>query len=841
MNMVGGVLSKKTPRGNFISRPLIAPDQNFYPKKDVNIAIERFTVLPDTDLTSTCPMAGSSPITWDEKHVKALLGLRQYPTHMLQDEPWRTWIEEHGGEKHLIEHLRSSLSTPETRQLFDLLFAHPQATTLFYAEKLYIGHSSYFVVLKNLIQALLVQLNQWGIAPPEQKPSTATNLPTPLSSLIGTRESVQAVVATLKRPDVRLLTLTGPGGVGKTRLAIAAGRELLETFRDGVFFVPLETVYSMELLITQVARSLNMESVNWQPLLDTINLHLAERRILLIFDNFEQLTHCADVIVDLLERAANLKILVTSRETLNIYGEIRYVVPELRLPDPDNPPLIEEVAQWSALDLFIQRVQARHPSFFVNDANLPTIMQVCYFLEGLPLAIELAAAQVRLLPPDQTLTQLEYGLRTLQDLSRNRSLRQQTLWETINWSYQLLSEPQKAIFRQLSVFGREWSLKAAQSVCQADDLLASLNDLTDKSLLRYLGQGEEGDARFQMLQPLREFALERLSGNLETEQAQRRHAAYFLEMSEHVELSFGTPDQPLCMRRIKQERENLQIALGWMLDQQETEMAFRLLGSVWRYYSALNIWDETRFWMDLALAQGVNSKSAARAKTLWGAYWLSSRKERIFSENKIFSEDRIFSLAEEGLRIARELEDHRLVGLLLHCMVFELRYRNQYDKALEAAQESLRIFQALGDQVETAWTLGHISGIFSDRGDWAKSQESLQESLVIFRVIGDEWSVAQVSYELAGRFWQLGDFEQVKNLLEESLALSKKLGDQMGLGWALNFQGRLALQQLDLTTARKLFEEARAIFEKLGDPHSLLQNRTCLEQLASLQDDQENS
>jgi tetratricopeptide (TPR) repeat protein len=516
--------------------------------------------------------------------------------------------------------------------------------------------------------------------------------------------------------------------------------------------------------------------------------------------------------------------------------------------------------------LFVQRVQARHPEFIVNEANLGVIVDICQRLDGLPLAIELAAAQVRLLSPDQALPQLEHGLKALRDISRDRPLRQRTLWDAIDWSYQLLFEPEKAILRRLAVFGREWSLEAAREVCQMDDLLASLQELADKNLLRYAGSGEDGKSRFQMLQPIREYALEQLANSAEMLQTQRRHASYFLELVERAEPAVGTPEQLHWVRRIKQERENLQIALQWMLDKQETEMAFKLLGAVWRYYNMLNIWDETKSWMERALAQGAHLESAARVKTLWGASWLATHYNDLAQQ---------MILAEQGLALAREIGDKLLIGLLLQNVGDGFRRRKQYDQAILLLEESLSLFRQMDNYDESAWVLYHIADTFWDRGERARSMEIRQESLAIFRAIGDQWSVASILrqigllaledgdeklaveamaesleifrvigakqlisdtlYHLASLVGQQGDFEPVKAMIEESLALSREVGDQMGIARALNFQGRLALQQLNFAAARELFEKAQVIFQQIGDQSALANNLEYLKRLALIE------
>ena len=824
-------------------------------------------------INQTNPFAGdhlldhssSLTLTWDEKHVKALLSLHKYPLRLIQVEPWYTWIEQRGGLEHVRNHLRTYSLPSNQEQILNIILAHPDASADFYCSKLNLSPNAYFFRLKELSRSLLLHLNAWESESLQKLPKSkfSANIPSALTPLIGAEKSLATVVAILRRSGTRLLTLTGPGGVGKTRLAIAAGAALLEDFPDGVFFVPLETVSDPALLVTQIARSANIGTVGAQSLLEALKAYLRERQILLILDNFEQLIQGGHMVTDLLQGAGHLKVLVTSREALNLYGEIRFTVPELPQPDAGSLPSLDQLSQWPALDLFVQRLQARHPEFVVNETNLETIIRICQRLDGLPLAIELAAAQVRLLSPDQALPQLEYGLKALRDVSQDRPSRQKTLWDAIDWSYQLLSEPEKAILRYLTVFGREWGLKAAQVICQMDDLLASLEELVDKNLLRYVGQGEAGDARFQMLQPVREYAFDQLDIHAEAEQTQRRHARYFMEMVQSAEPAIGTPEQLRWVRRIKQERENLQIALQWMLDRQEIEMAFTLLGAAWRYYNMMNIWDETQSWMERALVQGAGSRSAAHVKALSGAAWLATHYNDVTKQ---------MAFAEHGLALAQEIGDKLLIGLLLQNVGDGLRQRQQYDESMQLLQQSLSLFRQMDNQGEIAWVLYHIADTVWDRGEHARSMEIRHESLAIFRSLGDQWSVAatlrQIGafalkdgddqlaveaeteslemfrvigakplinttlYHLASLFWQRGDFEQARTMIEESLVISRELGDRRGIGRALNFQGRLALQQSDFATARGFFEKAQVIFRQIGDPALDEGNAQDLERLA---------
>lgn len=810
----------------------------------------------------------SSPATiiWDEKHIKALLRMHGHSLSKLQVEPWRSWIKQYGGINHLRQGLATSLLPPKQQELLTLILDYPGASSIFYASKLNISQSNYFLHLKNLIEILRIELNNWKIEPPQdfrEQSFLLNNLPVPLTPLIGAEESVAKIIAALHRPEVRLLTLMGPGGVGKTRVAIAAGARLLKIFSDGVFFIHLETLNDPALIIPQIAHSLNIETSVTQPLSDALKAYLRERQILLILDNFEQLAENGPLVSNLLQSAYHLKVLVTSRQALNVYGENRFVVPELTRPNPDNLPPLDQLRQWPAIDLFVQRIQARHPVFILTDVNKEAIVRICHQLDGLPLAIELAAAQVKLFAPDQILPHLERGLKSLKDTSREKPLRQKTLWDAIDWSYQLLFEPEKILFRRLAVFGRVWSLEAAQDVCETNDVLTYLEGLVDKSLLRYIGQGEDGSLRFQMLQAVREYAFDQLENNTETQKTQRRHANYFLGMIEQAEFTFGLPEQLDSTRRIQQDLENLQIALQWMLDAKETEMAFRFLGAGWRFYHMLNIWSETRIWMDRALTQGTHIKSTGRVKTLWGASWLAANQGDYAQATM---------LADEGLSLAREIGDKRLIGLLLQNVADGFYRHKEYVEAMSLLEESLHIFRTLEDQEETAFVLARIASIFWLDNKKAQAKELLQESLTIFRTMGHQWAIAsilrqlgdmaleeddnelaahlleesleisrqlgakqrisEILRELASLRWRHSNFEEVQAALEESLAISHEIGDQMGLGWTINLQGRLALQQSDILRAKELFERAQAIFQKIGDETAIHANLVYLERVA---------
>jgi predicted ATPase len=726
-----------------------------------------------------------------------------------------------------------------------------------------LGQSGYFVRLDDLAQALIKELNTWDVEMPLPVPLPSTNIPAPLTPLVGVEGITATLIAILHRPGVRLLTLTGPGGVGKTRLAIDMGTRLLESFPDGVFFIPLETLSDPALLPSQVARSLNLNNVGGHSLMDALKSYLRKRQVLLILDNFEQLLEAGSVVVELLQAAARLKILVTSREPLNQYGETRFIVPELARPDPVSLPPLDQLEQWPAVDLFVQRVQALHPTFVLNPENMASVARICHRLDGLPLAIELAAAQVKLLAPNQTLPTLEEGLRSLKDTLRNRPIRQKTLWNAIDWSYQLLPDPEKRLFEQLAVFGRTWDLKAAESVCEMGvDVSSELDELANKSLVRYVARDEATDLRFEMLQAVREYAIDQLRNSGKYETTQRRHAIYYLTFVEQAEGAIGSLEQLSWAKRIVQEHENLQIALQSMLDAKETELAFRFLGSVWRYWDVLNIWSEARLWMERALTQGSGLKSVGRAATLWGAGWLAAHQ----SDYPL-----ALSYAREGLALAREIGEKRLVGRLLQSVADGLYRLGEYEQGIVLIEESLHILRELGDREEIAWALDHFARGLWQRGERARSREILGESLALFRSMGHQWAIAyslshlgrlslndndnevantllaeslalskkmgakqrisEILRELGLLAWREGNLEQAKAILLESLALSREIGDRTGEGWTLNRLGCMALEQVDFPTARQLFEETQALFQRVGEPEAIAFNQGCLKQL----------
>src|SRR5436305_9013314 len=387
------------------------------------------------------------------------------------------------------------------------------------------------------------------------------NLPAQLTPLIGRKQEVTIVDTLLRHPEVRLLTLTGPGGVGKTRLGLEVAAELLDDYPDGVCFVPLASISDPDLVVPTIAQALGIKEAGEQPVASLLQAYLQDKRLLLLLDNFEQVLAAAPGLADLLAGCPQLKILVTSRAVLHLHGEHEFSVPPLALPDLIHLPEREALSQYAAVSLFLQCAQAAKPDFQLTPANTHTIAEICVHLDGLPLAIELAAARIKLLPPQALLTRLEYRLQVLTSGARDAPVRQQTLRNTLAWSYDLLDAREQWLFRRLSVFAGGYTLEAVEGLSTAlgetpADVLDGVASLMDKSLPRQVEQ-EGQEPRLLMLATIREYALEALAASGEMESTRRAHAAYYLALAEQGEREAGVPQQGAWLDRLEREHDNL--------------------------------------------------------------------------------------------------------------------------------------------------------------------------------------------------------------------------------------------------------------------------------------------
>jgi predicted ATPase len=469
-----------------------------------------------------------------------------------------------------------------------------------------------------------------------------TNLPAQPTPLIGREREVADVTALLRRGDVRLVTLTGPGGTGKTRLGFQIAAELLDDFAEGTYFVDLAPISDPDLVASVIAQTLGARETGGRPLVELLNTYLREKHLLLLLDNFEQVLSAAPLVAGLLAAAPRLKVLVTSREVLHLRSEKEFPVPPLELPDPQHPKEIETLSQYAAVQLFIARALDVKPDFAVTNQNAPALAEVCARLDGLPLALELAAARIKLFSPEALLARLNSRLAVLTGGPRDLPERQQTLRNTIEWSYNLLDAGEQTLFRRLSIFVGGCTGDAVEAVCNPDgdlplEVIDRLAALLDKSLLKQL-EGSDGAPRFMMLETIREYALERLAASGETEVLRRRHAECFLALAETAEPQFHGSDQRLWLDRIEIEHDNLRAALAWSLegqratpqspdDQLRSALGLRLAAALWQFWDRRGYAPEGRRWLERTLAADRGTATPGRLKALvvasmlaaWGA------------------------------------------------------------------------------------------------------------------------------------------------------------------------------------------------------------------------------
>jgi predicted ATPase/class 3 adenylate cyclase len=642
--------------------------------------------------------------------------------------------------------------------------------------------------------------------------SYSNNLPLQATPLIGREREVEAVCERLRSPETRLLTLVGPGGTGKTRVGLQAVAELVEDFDDGVFFVPIATITDPELVAPTIARVLGLSEGGAQPPEELLQGYLRERQTLLLLDNLEQVIESAPVLDGLLSAAPKLKILATSRTPLGLYGEQEFPVPPLSVPDPESLPPLENLASYEAIGLFLERARAVRPEFSLTQENAPAVVEICERLDGLPLAIELAAARIKLLPPRVLLERLGNRLKLLTGGARNLPERQRTLRNAIEWSYGLLEEGEKMLFGRLGVFSGGATLEAMEAVCDArGDLPADVFDgassLLDKSLLRQ-EEGAGGEPRFVMLETIHEFANAKLEGSGEAEGLGRLHAEYFLALSEEAEPGLKGPEQEMWLERLEPEHNNMRAALSWAMIRGESEVGLRLAGALWRFWWMRGYFDEGRRWLEEILAQNEGAP-APRGKALEGLSWLSHLQGDL---------DRAEAVAEEGLELSAEAGvETSTVASLRSTLGEVVRSRLEHERAKELFEESVRLYREIGDRWGVAWSLGSLANVAGDRGDHEQAKILYEEGLALSRRLGDAGPLGDYLNSLGYEFLLEGNLEKAAELTEEAAMLFRKQGRRSHLQYVLDNLGWVALLQRDHERAEALYQENLVLCRELGD------------------------
>lgn len=658
------------------------------------------------------------------------------------------------------------------------------------------------------------------------------NLPVQPTPLIGREKQVGDVAGLLSKADVRLVTLTGPGGTGKTRLALQVSADMLDRFPDGVWFVELAALVEAKLVMSTVAQLVGVKETGGTAILDTLKEHLKDKHLLLVLDNFEQVANAAKDVSQLLSAGTGVKVLVTSRIPLRIKGEREYVVPPLSLPDPRHLPALEKLTQYEAVRLFIERATSVKADFEVTNDNAPAVAEICVRLDGLPLAIELAAARIRLFPPQALLSRLSSRLKLLTGGARDASARQQTLRGAIDWSYDLLSDGEQQLFRRLAVFQGGRTFEAIEAVCNAEgdlqiDMLDGVESLVSKSLLKQ-EEGAGGEPRFIMLETIQEYAAEKLDECGEAEELRRRHANYFLGLAEEAEPQLVGPQQPKWLSRLDDVLDNLRAALQYLQNKGSNEELLRLAGSLWYFWWLKGYLDEGREQLSRAMATGPDRPPNAQlAKVLTGAAVLAFDQADYQTS---------LSLLERSVAMYRQLGHDEGLSLSLNTLAWEMIHLGENVRGKELAEESLLLSRKTGDRWHMAGALNTLGIASTNEGDAQQGIKYIEESLALFREIGDLQAITAQTNNLGYALLLQADYGRAGLLLRESLDLAEKRGDSWTRAATLGSLGLLALDQSRYTEATTLFQESLSVVEEIGDKRGIISALEGLAQVAAAQD-----
>jgi predicted ATPase/DNA-binding CsgD family transcriptional regulator/DNA-binding XRE family transcriptional regulator len=639
-------------------------------------------------------------------------------------------------------------------------------------------------------------------------------LPLPLTSFIG-RHSELAEVRQLLGTS-RLLTLIGAGGVGKTRLALEVAAALGDDYRHGVWLVELAGLADPALVPQVIATTLGMREEAGRPLLDTVADALRPRQLLLLLDNCEHLIEaCALVANDLLRICPQLTILATSRGSLGVGGEVTWRVPSMTLPWPGNPESVEQPLESEAVRLFNARAADARPGFKLTRDNIRGVARVCYQLDGIPLAIELAAARLKVLSVEQIADRLDDRLRLLTSGSRTALPRQQTLRGTLDWSYELLSITERCVFNRLAVFAGGWTLEAAETVCAGGDIESSevldvLARLVDQSMVQFEA-AEDGSVRYRLLETLRHYALEKLQacGAVALGSSRGRHAAFFVGLAESAEPELRRGQQAAWLNRLEREHDNLRQALEWTVEQRDPEPGLRLGGALARFWLVRGYLDEGHRWLDrvLLLPPASTARTPGRAAALSGAGKLAWTRGDY---------DQADALLRQSLALRRDLADDRGVAVAQYELAMVVADRGDHQAARRLLEQALAGCRALGDRWGTAAALNLLGELLREQGDLPSARGLYEESRSLFDALQDRRGVAIANHNLAIVAAEAGDYQHATALHCSILPLKQELGDREGIACSLINLAGLAVLVGEFQRAARLSGAAEAEWKAIG-------------------------
>jgi predicted ATPase/DNA-binding SARP family transcriptional activator/Tfp pilus assembly protein PilF len=781
-------------------------------------------------------MAALTHIASYHKRRREYADASRYLRQQLTLEPWRE--EAH---YQLIEALARSGQTAEALHQYE-------ACRRILEDELNIEPSPATTALYRRIRA----------ADPEFSPTKPLNygvhnLPAQPTALIGREKELADITALFGREDVRLVTLKGPGGTGKTRLALQLGMQLgtslSDSFQDGVWLVELATIVEPKLVVPTIADTLGVKEARGTPLIDTLRSYLKSKRLLLILDNLEQVMAAAIDISRLLSSGPGVKVLCTSRVPLRIRGEREYGVRPLALPNMKQLPSADALTQYAAVQLFAARATDVKPDFELTNDNAPAVAEICVRLDGLPLAIELAATRVRLFSPQVLLARLSKRLKVLTGGARDLPVRHQTMRRAIAWSYDLLEEEEKLLFRRLAVFQGWRTIEAVEAVCSYEgkpdnesnteaqlelDIPNGVQSLLDKSLLQRRG-GSDGRPRLWMLETLHEYAQEKLEESGEFQGLKWEHAQYFMRLAEEAEPELTGKQQTEWLVRLEYEHDNIRAALRWVMENGTTEaieIGLRMVGALWRFWNVRGHFTEGREQIMAVLARASALSQPAmrvhKAKALNGAGVLAWT---------LGDYDAAHTLHEESLALRRELGDKLGIAYTLTNLGIVAWSQGDYAAARGLYEESLALKRELGDKLGISYSLNNLGTVTREQGDYATARTLYEESLALRRELGDKLGIAYTLTNLGTVAYSQGDYSYALTLHEESLTLKRELGHKLGIAYTLNNLGNVAKEQRNLAAARSLYEESLSLQRELGDKLGIAYSLNNLGILAYLQGD----
>ncbi len=712
------------------------------------------------------------------------------------------------------------LQSPQ-RQVLDLILSNPSTAPRKRAVALHVSQVTYFRYLKALVASLLEHLNG-----PDQANTPAaypaTNVPIPLTPLIGAEATLQRIVTVLSRPQVRLVTIMGTGGIGKTRLAIQTARWMLENdenrreFSDGIFWVNLAPLRAPDLILVEIAQVINLTERSGYPTLELLQRELSERKLLLLLDNFEHLLAAAPLVTALLQGTTQLKILATSRAALNISGEQRLSIPPLGLPSLDPLPPFERLSDYSAIQLFVQRAQAIDDRFALTPENALAIAQLCAAFDGLPLALEMAARRINYLSPQKMLTMLGQRLQLLTSGARDVAPRHQTLRNLIDWSYQLLDADQQWVFRRLAVFANGWTLEAMDSVCVIkDDPLTGagggrmkdeepnfhpLNILAMLINQSMVLRQPEDDQRFGMLETIREYAQEKLVASSEEAVIRQRHAAYYLSLVEAW--SPTSAELPLPVAQLEREYHNLRIALQWAIEQSQSELALGLAAALCHYWTTRGSPNEGQYWLARVLDVKPPARSQKRIRVL------INMGDVLLYQNDFEQAAAIYG---EVAALAREFNSRDDLSVALQGLGEIAQFRGDYPRAQALYWESLALYHEIENTRGMGWALDRLGNLTLEQGLLEEASTFFTRSLAIFETRDYQEGVAHARAKLGLIAFEERRYADAAQLFEASLGYLRSPNPDWHYAWLTDYLGQAVLGLGDLPRAAELFRQSLKI------------------------------